>query len=203
MKKGLLLLLATVSFWAKAETLRLDENIKFLVIDGADAQAERWQRYESKDLDSGVHQIVIRYSGELKNGNRDTIFTSRPYIFSLDLDGRDAEISVPRMRSVSQADAFFRSPEWQIRFSDGTEQTLAAEQLQGTGLLAYDDLIALVAEYNGENAASALPAMTVVLAESEAKAQLGSVDTLEQLQHWYNQATDEEKVAFKVWLAQQ
>ncbi len=204
--------LSFICFFASAAqslVLSLDENIKFLVVNGEDRKSSFLQRYEQQDLAEGENQIVIRFDGEVKNGSRDSIYTSKPYLFSLDLNGRDATITTPKtIRSMSQAKSFFRNPSWVVTYSDGSSEILAMTQLNGDGFGGLNDAAALVATYNQENGIIIDDSKVLDLKEDVVSVDhngdiVVSGDAVAQLKLWYTKATEAEKVEFKVWLAQQ
>ncbi|WP_087021781.1 DUF2057 domain-containing protein [Thaumasiovibrio subtropicus] len=209
MKK--LLIAAAVMFTTSvsAATLKLDENIKFLVVNGQEKESSSLERFEFQEMPEGENQIVIRFDGEVKSGSRDEVFTSKPYIFNLDLNGQNATISVPkRIRTKSQAQAFFRNPEWVITYANGSSKTLSMSELRGEGFGAYNDPVALVAKYNQQNGiiiddSKVLDLKDDVVKVNESGEAELTGDAVAQLKLWYTKASAEEKVEFKVWLAQQ
>ncbi|MPX98157.1 DUF2057 domain-containing protein, partial [Salinivibrio sp. VYel6] len=128
-------------------------NIEFVVVDGKEISFEDWAPQQTIELANGTHQLVMRFDGEVKRGSKEVIFTSRPYLFELDVDGRDATINIDtNLRVKTQATSYFDdNPQWQAEFDNGEVMPLEAVELKGDGFGAYADMEALVAEYNREN----------------------------------------------------
>ncbi len=128
-------------------------HIEFLVVDGSKVSFENWAPQQSIELDNGTHQLVMRFDGEVKRGSKEVIFTSRPYLFELEVDGRDATINIDtQLRVKTQATSYFAdNPQWQAEYDNGDVMPLDAVELKGDGFGAYADMEALVADYNRAN----------------------------------------------------
>nr|WP_152794873.1 MULTISPECIES: DUF2057 domain-containing protein [unclassified Salinivibrio] len=195
---------------AQAATITSARNIEFLVADGKEVTFESWAPQQSIELSEGTHQLVMRFDGEVKRGSKEVIFTSRPYLFELTVDGRDATIGVSsRLRSQSQAKSYFSSgPQWQAEFENGDVMPLEAVELEGDGFGAYADMEALVAEYNRENGIiidqgeSKNLNDVLVEVDDQGKASIKG-DALSQLKLWYTKASDQERKSFRRWIIDQ
>ncbi|GHA48262.1 DUF2057 family protein [Photobacterium aphoticum] len=193
----------------QAGELAVGDGIELLVVDGKKVQTSFWSETASVNLPAGKHQVVVRFDGELKDGAKSRIYTTRPYLFELDVPEQDAEITLPRFSTMSQAKAYFqRGPEWTLTFADGTTRTLEAVELHGKGLAAYSDMEALVADYNRqqgitfeEGYAVDLEA-TVVEVTEQGKVNITG-EALVQLKLWYTKADAKEKAAFAEWVKTQ
>ncbi|MGR5365369.1 YccT family protein [Photobacterium damselae] len=210
MKRIALLIGAALSFGVQAATLTAGDNIELLVIDGKKIEQKGWSKAESVELANGEHQIVARFDGEVKRGSQGTIYTTRPYLFNIDIKDQNAEIVLSdTLTTLSQAEAYFaRGPEWQVKFANGSEQVLDATELKGSGFAAYADMEKLVAQYNSENGIIFEQGNPVDLEKVAVKVdEQGKVkitgDNLTQLKMWYSKATPEEKKAFKMWMTEQ
>ncbi|OOE48087.1 hypothetical protein BZG06_00490 [Salinivibrio kushneri] len=195
---------------AQAATITSARNIEFLVADGKEMTFESWAPQQSIELSEGTHQLVMRFDGEVKRGSKEVIFTSRPYLFELTVDGRDATIGVDsRLRSQSQAKSYFSSgPQWQAEFDNGDVMPLEAVELEGDGFGAYADMEALVAEYNRANGIiidkGESKNLNDVLVEVDDQGQASiKGDALSQLKLWYTKASDQERKSFRRWIIDQ
>ncbi|OOE46103.1 DUF2057 domain-containing protein [Salinivibrio kushneri] len=195
---------------AQAATITSARNIEFLVADGKEVTFESWAPQQSIELSEGTHQLVMRFDGEVKRGSKEVIFTSRPYLFELTVDGRDATIGVSsRLRSQSQAKSYFSSgPQWQAEFENGDVMPLEAVELEGDGFGAYADMEALVAEYNRANGIiidqGESKNLNDVLVEVDDQGQASiKGDALSQLKLWYTKASDQERKSFRRWIIDQ
>ncbi|MDO6705055.1 DUF2057 domain-containing protein [Photobacterium sp. 1_MG-2023] len=207
--KKIIILASLFAAQAQAATLSVTDGIEFLVVDGKQVQGSFWSQTAELELTPGKHQIVVRYDKELKNGSRNTMYTTRPYLFELEMPSQDAEISLPALVVYSQAQAYFqRDPEWTLLMEDGSQRTLAFTELKGDGFAAFSDMEALVAEYNRQNGITFEQGYAVDLQQAVVKVDAGGKvevtgDALAQLKLWYSKAKPEEKAAFQTWMKSQ
>ncbi|PSV17789.1 DUF2057 domain-containing protein [Photobacterium kishitanii] len=209
MKKKLWLLVALFSATTQAATLSVADKIELLAIDGKEVQSQGWSTVDSVELSEGKHQVVVRFDGEVKRGSKSTIYTTRPYLFEIDLAKTDVEITLPRLTTESQAKAFFeRGAKWQLATAGGAVQPLVGIELQGEGFAAYSDIEALVAAYNSDNGiviekgnAVDLQQVAVSVDNKTGKVEITG-DALTQLKMWYTKASNNDKKAFKIWMAE-
>ncbi|PST94805.1 DUF2057 domain-containing protein [Photobacterium sp. NCIMB 13483] len=209
MKKNLWLLMALFSVTAQAATLTVADKVKLLAVDGKEVKGQGWSEVESVELTDGKHQIVVRFDGEVKRGSKTTIYTTRPYLFDIDLVDRNAEITLPRLTTESQAKAFFeRGATWQLALENGVTKPLVGVELQGDGFAAYSDIEAVIAAYNRDNGivieqgnAVDLQQVSVNVDNETGKVEITG-DALIQLKMWYTKASKEDKKAFKIWMAE-
>ena len=209
MKKNLWLLMALFSVTAQAATLTVADKVKLLAVDGKEVKGQGWSEGEGVELTDGKHQIVVRFDGEVKRGSKTTIYTTRPYLFDIDLVDRNAEITLPRLTTESQAKAFFeRGATWQLALENGVTKPLVGVELQGDGFAAYSDIEAVIAAYNRDNGivieqgnAVDLQQVSVNVDNETGKVEITG-DALIQLKMWYTKASKEDKKAFKIWMAE-
>lgn len=208
MKKLAWVSLALLSVGVQAATLSTSRNINLLVVDGKKVESSFWSPIEKVELSEGKHQIVVRFDGEVKNGSKDTILTTRPYLFDIDITDQDATIVLPRLTTLSQAKAHFdRGADWSLKYADGMTETIKYTELQGSGFAAYSDMEALVAEYNRNNGivfeqGYAVDLEDVAVQVTEQGELKITGDSLTQLKMWYAKASDQEKKSFKIWMAE-
>ncbi|MEC6795878.1 DUF2057 domain-containing protein [Photobacterium sp. S4TG1] len=209
MKKNLWLLVALFSVTAQAATLTVADKVKLLAVDGKEVKSQGWSEVDSVELTDGKHQVVVRFDGDVKRGSKTTIYTTRPYLFDIDLAGKNAEIVLPRLTTESQAKAFFeRGATWQLALENGVVKPLVGVELQGEGFAAYSDIEAVIAAYNRDNGivieqgnAVDLQQVSVNVDNKTGKVEITG-DALIQLKMWYTKATKEDKKAFKIWMAE-
>lgn len=209
MKKLALVTLALLSVGAQAATLSTSKNIKFLVIDGKDVRSSSWSPTENVELSDGKHQIVVRFDGEVKSGSKKTtIYTTQPYLFDLDIKAKDATIVLPRLTSLSQAQAYFNGDAtWNLEYNDGVKETLDTVKLEGSGFGPFANMEKVVAQYNSDNGIVIENGYAVDLQKAAVKVDdKGKIevtgDSLTQLKMWYAKASDKDKKAFKTWLTE-
>ena len=205
MKKLVGLSLVLLSGGLQAATVSSSKNVELLVVDGKKVQSSFWSPTESVELQPGRHQIVVRFDGELKNGSKKTMYTTRPYLFEMDVPDDDVTIILPRLTTLSQAKAHFtRGAEWQLELSDGTTSPLEYTPLEGKGIGAFKDMEELVADYNRQHGITFEQGYAVDLEKATVEvSEQGEVtisgDALAQLKLWYSKADAEEKAAFYQW----
>ena len=210
MNKWLVILgLLALPMGLQAATLSTGQNIKLLVVDGKKIESSLWSEADSIDLTEGRHQVVVQFDGELKDGSKSKMYTTRPYLFEMDVPKQDATIVLPRLSSMSQAKAYFqRGPQWQLELADGTTKALEHVELQGKGFAAYSDMEGLVAEYNRQHGITFEEGYAVDLEQTVVEvSDKGEVsitgDAFVQLKLWYSKANAEERAAFEQWVKQQ
>ncbi|WP_408900312.1 DUF2057 family protein [Photobacterium piscicola] len=209
MKKNLWLLMALFSVTAQAATLTVADKVKLLAVDGKEVKGQGWSEVDSVELTDGKHQVVVRFDGDVKRGSKTTIYTTRPYLFDIDLADQNAEIILPRLTTESQAKAFFeRGATWQLALENGVTKPLVGVELQGDGFAAYSDIEAVIAAYNRDNGivieqgnAVDLQQVSVNVDNETGKVEITG-DALIQLKMWYTKASKEDKKAFKIWMAE-
>ncbi|MEC6880904.1 DUF2057 domain-containing protein [Photobacterium piscicola] len=209
MKKNLWLLVALFSVTAQAATLTVADKVKLLAVDGKEVKSQGWSEVDSVELTDGKHQVVVRFDGDVKRGSKTTIYTTRPYLFDIDLADQNAEITLPRLTTESQAKAFFeRGATWQLALENGVTKPLVGVELQGDGFAAYSDIDAVITAYNRDNGivmeqgnAVDLQQISVNVDNETGKVEITG-DALIQLKMWYTKASKEDKKAFKIWMAE-
>ena len=209
MNNKLWLLIALFSVSTHAATLSVADKIQLLAVDGKEVKSQGWNTVDRVELSEGKHQVVVRFDGEVKRGSKSTIYTTRPYLFDIDLAKKDAEITLPLLTTESQAKAFFeRGAKWQLAVEGGVVQPLVGVELQGEGFAAYSDIESLVAAYNSANGiviekgnAVDLQQVAVNVDNKTGKVAITG-DALTQLKMWYTKASNNDKKEFKSWMAE-
>ncbi|OOE35926.1 hypothetical protein BZG05_03650 [Salinivibrio kushneri] len=206
---GLVLCTLMASSVINAAEITSARNIEFVVVDGEKVTFDNWSPTQTIELPDGNHQIVVRFEGEVKRGSRDLVFTSRPYLFELNVDGRNTTIDIDtRLKTKVQAEHYFDDAQWQAEFDNGDVMPLDAVELKGDGFAAYADMEALVAEYNRENGIiidqgeSKNLNDVLVEVDDQGKASIKG-DALSQLKLWYTKASDQERKSFRRWIIDQ
>ncbi|OLQ69338.1 hypothetical protein BIT28_20370 [Photobacterium proteolyticum] len=205
MKKLVAAALLVLPFSLQAATLSTGPNIELLVIDGKKVDSSFWSQTESVDLAPGKHQVVVRFDGELKSGSKSKMYTTRPYLFELNVPDENATIVLPLLTSLTQAKSHFeRGPEWQLELESGAMRTLEYVELQGKGFAAFSNMEKLVADYNRQHGITFEQGYAVDLEKATVEvSEQGEVtisgDALAQLKLWYSKADAEEKAAFYQW----
>lgn len=214
MKKisALLLTLAMIpsSF---ALNLQGDTGVEILIIDGQELETRLLEKKDKVDLNKGKHQVVVRYSTRFHD---ESPLSSEPTVLTLDLQ-EDTIISVNKFRSHRIAKKeIAKNVTWKI-ISDNKEYLIqGADTLKGKGFMPFGNLDKLLATYNQENNIIVMPSQP----KPEAKMTTAPVvinapvtpvinNTTTQvvqdnaLISLYQQASMEQKKAFRLWLLEQ
>ena len=200
LKKVVLGLSVFVSAQASAVNLSVANNIQFLVVNGENVATSSWNPTRQVVLPAGKHQIAVRFDGEVREGNKDRLFTSRPYLLTVNLTQQDAMITLPSINSLSQAKAHFqRDPQWSLK-QNSTVTLLPSVALEGQGVAAYRNVANLVESYNQKHGITMSEAPSNN-SKSSTGTDMKKVETRLSLKAFYQQSTLEEQQAFKVWLA--
>ncbi|HDY8234296.1 TPA: DUF2057 domain-containing protein [Vibrio vulnificus] len=188
-------LLATGVF---ASELKLSRDIDLLMLNGIAADSLNQQYQLGKDS----NQIVVRYDRVFDTGSRSQRFESKPFVITFANNGKDITINPPKIYSAQHAESSFTSPkvEWMLTDTDGKALNYEASILEGRGgALPYWDLAGLVDVYNKEKGLM-LNGETI---DTHVPHDAHVSDALKQLQHWYKQASTEERKAFRKWMVDQ
>ncbi|EHD1696438.1 TPA: DUF2057 family protein [Vibrio vulnificus] len=188
-------LLATGVF---ASELKLSRDIELLMLNGIAADLLNQQYQLGKDS----NQIVVRYDRVFDTGSRSQRFESKPFVITFANNGKDITINPPKIYSAQHAESSFTSPkvEWILTDTDGKALNYEASILEGRGgALPYWDLAGLVDVYNKEKGLM-LSGETI---DTHVSQDASVSDALKQLQHWYKQASTEERKAFRKWMVDQ
>ncbi|GLS91535.1 UPF0319 protein [Psychromonas marina] len=181
-------------------------GVEILAIDGKKVGSSLFSRDKELDLPAGEHQIVVRFSKKFYN---DLQVQSRPSIFNIDLQ-QDTKISVSGLNTDYKAERAIREGiEWQVISEDSEYSIKESDILMDNGFLPYSNIEEVISTYNQQNsitapatvaAVSAAVAIPVVAPTEVAPA---VSETTIPLQTLYQQASREEKKAFRIWLLEQ
>ncbi len=201
--------LFALSTAAGAAELSAKNGLEFLVVNGKSVTKIANDGDKKLDLNPGKYQIVARFDEEVKRGAKSTIFTSKPYVFEIEMSNQDLVLTVPKLKSESQAAAFFKKPKWEIENkSSGTVQSISGVRLNGVGFGSFNNMEKAVAQYNSDNGiifeSGEAKNLEEVLVNVDEKGNVSiKGDTLTQLKLWYTKASTEEKKVFKRWMIEQ
>ncbi|GAL25582.1 hypothetical protein JCM19239_523 [Vibrio variabilis] len=122
------------------------KGVSILYINGQEAKS----RIEANEVGQGQTQVVLRMDKKVGRSSTQSVYTSAPYVLTLNVTGDEVKVNHPVARSKQEAEAAFRtgSPEWRIT-QDGNTLQYTQEKLQGRdGFLPYSDVGELVAKHN-------------------------------------------------------
>lgn len=197
-------------------------GVDILAINGKTVKTSFFASNSATELAAGTHQIVVRYSSKFNN---DELIESRPAIFTLDLQ-QDTQINVENVNSHRQAEQAMRKGfTWQVINADTKYNVENSETLVGKGFMPYSNIEGLIATYNKEHniiiataTEDKIEAVTTVAPTIVGTTPAGSASLAAQapisttatatsagvdLITLYQQATQAQKKAFRLWLLEQ
>jgi len=188
-------------------------GVDILAINGQEVESGFFVKSSANELSPGTHQIVVRYS---VNFNNDELITSRPSIFTIDLQ-QDTKISAFDVNTKYKAErAVRKGVTWEVITADNKYNIENSDILRGEGFMPYSDIAGLVEAYNKEHniiiaqpveekaavvAATVTP--TVVGASTVAATATVAPAAVQDLATLYQQSTPAQKKAFRLWLVEQ
>lgn len=174
------------------------KGVEILAINGKEVKTT-FLSEKDNELDAGEHQIVVRYSMQFKNDGQ---IESRPSIFTLDLQ-QDTQISVEYLNNKFQAEKKIKAGlTWEVISADKHYKITDSDTLMGKGFMPYSDIEKLIMAYNQEHNIYFANAKTVaVVATASTATVIGAQQTT--LQSLYQQASKQDKKAFRLWLLEQ
>nr|WP_282437210.1 DUF2057 family protein [Vibrio amylolyticus] len=136
------------AFSVNAATLIPSKGVSILYINGQEAEA----KIGKNELLDGETQLVIRMDKQLGKGSSKKVFTSDPYVVTLNVTGEEIKLNHPVARSAGEAENAFRSgdPQWRIS-QDGSDISYTQEPLpKKKGMLPFMGLDTVVSDYNAD-----------------------------------------------------
>ena len=199
-------------------TLTLPKSAQLLVVNGVEMEDET-----SLVLHDGNNQIVFKYNTSFRQQGEQRRFSSEAVI--LTFNGRDSayKLSLPRLRSDSDADKFNQLAELTLIDDAGVEVEYTSDLLLKAGLQLGRDYDKEIAVYNRSSAPAALPnlvpqiqkstpvalpATTVVVthnrqpSEQTSNTSKDQINVGQMLDFWYDQADEDTRKAFKARINQ-
>ena len=199
-------------------TLTLPKSAQLLVVNGVEMEDET-----SLVLHDGNNQIVFKYNTSFRQQGEQRRFSSEAVI--LTFNGQDSayKLSLPRLRSDSDADKFNQLAQLTLIDDAGVEVEYTSDQLLKAGMQLGRDYDKEIAVYNRSSAPAALPnlvpqiqkstpivlpATTVVVthnsqpSEQTPNTSKDQINVGQMLDFWYSQADEETRKAFKARINQ-
>lgn len=194
-----------LSVGIQAATISKVEGLELLAVDGkAVEKRHAFDDVKSVDVNAGTHQVVFRYYNGVNRGGKNVIYSTSPYVFTIDLKQNDSiKIITPHLTAYSQAMAYFhRHVDWKVRYADGREVSTNAVKLHGNGIAPFSDIEKAVATYNLEEGNQFAPE-SVQPQIANQKLQKADDTLVQTVQMLFNNATPAQKVKIKQWMANQ
>ena len=187
------LMLAQQSYALQLEGIN---GVSILAIDGKKTESTFFSSNAGTELEAGEHQVVVRYSKRFAN---DGLVQSVPAIFNIDVQ-QDTQISIAHLNNPQRAKNAIRDGlAWNIITADKQYSIQEYASLKGEGFMPYSDIEGLVSAYNQQQniTVNGEPVTQIIAVETHASEV--SIDLISL----YQQATHEQKKAFRLWLVEQ
>ncbi|MCL9774386.1 DUF2057 family protein [Vibrio methylphosphonaticus] len=174
--KNSMVVLATLglAFSVNAATLVPMKGVSVYFINGQEAE----ERIGKNELDQGENQVVVRMDKKLGKGSSSNVYTSAPYVLTVNVTGEEVKINHPVARSEQEAKVAFRgdTPQWRVT-QDGYALAYEQEKLKGKdGFMPYMQMDELIAAHNAERGIS-FTSGEMVVAKSAAPVATAAVAT--------------------------
>jgi len=205
--KFIFLTLASVAPFSHAASLDLPYSVDFLALNGVEQDSKDILH----DLKPGKHQVIIRYSEDLRNGSKNDLYVSKPLVLELDIKSAADEYSLDHknFRTYKAAEAAFDNKKagWTLKHS-GFSELVYPEELMADGFMPYANIEKAIRKHNKEKgivltAAGATNVTDAVVSVSDSGEVEISGDPVTQLKLWYTKASKDERKAFRIWMIDQ
>ncbi|WP_076415493.1 DUF2057 domain-containing protein [Shewanella sp. UCD-KL12] len=212
-------ILATLTTPAIAQvSLTLPKTVEVLVVNGVVTEDQH-----ELTLEDGNNQIVFKYNTSFRLQGQQKRFTSEAVILTFNSQDAALKLSLPRLRSESDADNFNKRPEMTLTDEADAEVQYKSDLLLKEGIQLGRDYDIEIAAYNTSSAPAVLPNLveesshtpsvlpataltasekSVPTKDTSIAAQKNSVEKEQinvgqMLDFWYSQADEETRKAFK------
>lgn len=210
------------SGFSHAATVTPSAGVSILYINGQQAE----DKIGVNNLEEGFNQIVIKMDKNMSRSSNSDVFTSAPYVLSLDNVQGDVKIAHPQARSKMEAENAFKtdSPQWVVEQGGKALQYQQVALPGKSGMFPFMGLDGLVADYNKAQGINFVDGVLVTTASAITVASASSVETkpldqvsseqasshinaesqnLEQLKAWYLKSSAQERKTFRKWMIDQ
>jgi len=172
-------------------------------------------------LNNGINQVLVRYSGELSGGDGDIEHSHAFVLLFNAVDNQSLSLSAPRIRKQRELDSFNRKGNWNLQDDTQAAVTYQHATLIKEGFQLSRDYTQELAIFNQTNSAAALqinpsqtstPVPAPAIRTGTAVNTISTADTptsgasepmsLQMLKYWYNQADSNSRADFKAWISQ-
>lgn len=190
-------------------TLTTAQGVQVLFVNGVSAD----DLSEPFGLVDGSNQVVVKVNKAIGRGDKRTQVYSAPYILGFSSGTDEIYIDAPPFREKRQADKLFEQDkmDWKVSFNDKSIDYSQYKMPGEKGAFPYSNLDEQLAEYNEAHGVffangkrvelSELQAATAEIVTSKSAQRVKSAVTKAKIA--YLEMTDEERQAFKKWVAQQ
>ncbi|GGB55070.1 DUF2057 domain-containing protein [Shewanella inventionis] len=202
-----------------AATLLLPDNANTVLVNGVATE----QQQVALDINTpqGLQQIAFRYHARFRDQGSQHSFSSDVIILRFAASDQDYQLSLPSIRSQSNATQFNQQPQITLTNQAGQVIEFTQDKLMKSGLQIGRDFETEIAKYNASGAIAAWNAASVALkptattntnasaiAESTAQ-ELHKTDAVvdqqevnNMLDYWYQKASPQTQAEFKARINQ-
>lgn len=204
-----------------AASLQLPNNAKTVLVNGVATE----QQQVALDINTpqGLQQIAFRYHARFRDQGSQHSFSSDVIILRFAASDQDYQLSLPSIRSQSNATQFNQQPQITLTNQAGQAIEFTQDKLMKSGLQIGRDFETEIAKYNASGAIAAWNAASVALkptattntnvseiaiAESTAQelhktdAVVDQQEVSNMLDYWYQKASPQTQAEFKARINQ-
>ena len=171
--------------------LTTPSQLKLQVVNG-----EKTKNENPLLLKNGKNQIAFRYEERYRKGGDDIFFSSDIILMTFEGNEQHYFISLPKLRTEADRDAFNDKPAIILKDNDGVEILFEQGKLMKNGMQFDRDLVAELVVYNQTSQPAALnqPTSIIIPAGSQSEGDVAG----KMLDYWYSKADQNTREQFKI-----
>ncbi|MDP2571068.1 DUF2057 domain-containing protein [Vibrio penaeicida] len=205
----LLLSSALIPFTTLADIeISMPKDVQLMIVNGEDIgySSFGFDYQETLTVPNGTNQLVFRVAKVVTEaGSKNTKFKSQPLVATFDARDTSLELTVPRITTLSQGEAFNKEPKFFLNSPTGQVDSLKTGQIK-VGFTFMPDMVQEVSNFNASSEPASLAAFSEKPVQSkpmqkknEKKVKHVASSDLESLQKLFKHASEEDKKAFLSW----
>lgn len=171
--------------------LTTPSQLKIQVVNGENAKNEN-----PLILKNGKNQIAFRYQERYRTGGEDIFFVSDIIIMTFEGNEQSYFITLPKLSSQIERDAFNNKPAIILKDKDGIAVMFEQAKLMKNGIQFNRDLAAEMAVYNQTSKTASLnqPGSIIIPSGSQSEGAVAG----KMLDYWYSKADQNTREQFKI-----
>ena len=201
------LAVAGLSFGAGAATFEAPQPYQIFLVNGEKTASSITQSIHEANLNEGKQQLAIGYTKDYSNRSENRVLNGDPVIIELENVPADAELTIQYDAPLNYllAKQFLREQETRLTVIDQNTGQKVAANIFTIPMPAGLDTARGIQEHLKETRQAFNGRTEAAVAAAQAKFGDAAVnaDSLEMLQHWWNEADADTRRAFQIWMIQQ
>lgn len=200
------LAVAGLSFGAGAATFEAQQPYQILLVDGEKTDHSVMRSVHAVDISGGKHQFALSFSKDFSTKNQIRVMHGDPVIIEVDAPA-DADLTISYKEPINHQAArqFLQNQAEEITVIDKRTGQPVEANIFTVYRPAGVDTARGIQEYLKETRQAFNGRTEAAVAAAQAKFGDAAVnaDSLEMLQHWWNEADADTRRAFQIWMIQQ